>query len=81
MSAAERSRRYRARKKTTVQAHRFVYELTFGEIPDGLNVCHRCDNPPCVRPDHLFAGTQRDNMIDKWKKGRGYSPFRERARQ
>lgn len=50
--------------------HRAVYEAIYGPIPDGLVVCHRCDNPPCYRPDHLFLGTQADNVADKIAKGR-----------
>lgn len=51
-------------------AHRFSWEVNFGPIPDGMLVCHKCDNPTCVRPDHLFIGTQKDNMEDAKRKGR-----------
>lgn len=57
-------------KAKTVRAHRQSWILTHGEIPDGLYVLHKCDNRKCVNPDHLFLGTQQDNMDDMTLKGR-----------
>lgn len=56
--------------RTTVLAHRIAFELTIAPIPSGAIVCHHCDNPPCVRPDHLFLGTHKDNARDCQAKGR-----------
>lgn len=54
----------------SVRAHRMSWEMHNGPIPDGLNVLHHCDNPPCVRPDHLFLGTTADNQQDMRSKHR-----------
>src|SRR5262245_4297606 len=61
------------------QAHRVSWELHVGPIPDGMMVCHRCDIPACVRPDHLFLGTGFDNMRDARDKRRLHNPPGERS--
>ena len=67
-------------RKKCVLAHRLAWERTHGPIPDGTYVCHHCDNPPCANVNHLFLGTQTDNMRDCWAKGRGGgAPIKRRA--
>ena len=66
--------------KRSVRAHRFSWELHNGrEVPAGKCICHHCDNRLCVRPDHLFDGTQKDNVHDARAKGRlwGEGPYRK----
>ena len=58
-------------------AHRVSYMLNYGGIPDGMDVCHKCDNPCCINPEHLFVGTRKDNIADREAKGRNIVPIGE----
>lgn len=67
-----------------ILAHRLVWTLTFGPIPDGMEVCHSCDTPACVRPDHLFLGSHATNMADmtaKQRQARGPQNARTRLNE
>lgn len=77
-----RPRRDGGRKQMPVNvlAHRWAYAHFVGEIPDGMNVCHRCDVPLCVNPEHLFVGTQAENVADCTAKGRRAKSYPNRKR-
>ena len=60
--------------KNNISAHRASWIIHFGDIPMGQQVCHSCDNPQCIRPDHLFLGTNSKNQQDSSAKGRKYIP-------
>jgi hypothetical protein len=65
--------RFGIRPRYVVLSHRYAWALTYGD-PGGLSVLHRCDNPPCCNPNHLFLGTHRDNSLDMAAKGRHPGP-------
>jgi hypothetical protein len=60
--------------KTVLKAHRIAYFMAKGKIPKGRGICHDCDNPKCINPDHLYAGTQGDNFSDMLARGRHSPP-------
>ena len=68
------------KRRSRITVHRFSWELHNGPIPDGMLICHHCDNRCCVRPDHLFLGTHSDNALDSSSKNRNYKGVRASLR-
>ena len=64
--------------RRTVSAHRYAFEVFKGPITEGLHVCHSCDNPSCINPDHLWQGTKQENTDDRERKGRNRPPKGEK---
>lgn len=62
-------------------AHRVAWGIANGPIPEGMPMLHKCDNPPCVRPSHLFLGTHKDNSVDKYAKGRSNTTHSGRGKK
>lgn len=62
------------KKGKMIYTHRVAYMVSVGSIPDGVLVCHSCDNPPCCNPNHLFLGSPSDNVMDSVQKGRWNPP-------
>lgn len=70
-----------APQRRVLKAHRVVYELEKGKIPNGLILCHHCDTPACVNPNHMFVGTHRENVLDMLRKGRRKTEYAVGERQ
>lgn len=65
--------------RRAIQSHRVSWIIAYGQIPEGMFVCHKCDNPSCVNPSHLFIGAAANNSRDMVKKGRSARGFRHGA--